>query len=66
MTVEQVKQELASLSFDEQGQLTAYLVQLRNRHDPEYVQEIQRRIGDTDRGHWLTPNEFEKHLDDAQ
>ena len=34
MTVEQVKQELASLSFDEQGQLTAYLVQLRNATIP--------------------------------
>ena len=62
MTVEQVKREAATLSFVEQGELAAYLVQLRNRQDPEYLPEMHRRIQDTNRKHWLTPDEFEKRL----
>jgi hypothetical protein len=63
MTVEQVKKEAEALTFEEQGELAAYLVQLRNRRDPEYMREIQSRIEDPDRSHWLTPEEFEKRLD---
>jgi hypothetical protein len=62
MTVEQVKREAAALSFEEQGELAAYLVQLRNRRDPEYLPELQRRIEDTERSHWLTPDDLEKRL----
>ena len=63
MTVEQVKREAATFSFEEQGELAAYLIQLRNRRDPEYLPELQRRIEDTGRSHWLTPDQFEKRLD---
>ena len=62
MTVEQVKREAESLSFQEQGELTAYLVQLRNRRDPEYLPEIKRRSEEPDRDHWLTPAESERRL----
>ena len=54
--------EVATLSFEEQGELAAYLVQLRNRRDPEYLPEIQRRIEDAGRGQWLSPDEFEKRV----
>jgi hypothetical protein len=63
MTVEQVKREVATLSFKEQGELAAYLVHLRSRQDPEYLPGIRRRIQDSNRKHWLTPDEFEKRLD---
>ena len=63
MTIEQVKKEAAALSFEEQGELAAYLVHLRNREDPDYLPELQRRIKDTNRSHWLTPEEFEQRLD---
>ena len=62
MRIEQVKREVATLSFEEQGELAAYLVQLRNRRDPEYLPEIRRRIENTGPSHWLTPDEFEKRL----
>ena len=65
MTVEQVKKEAARLSYNEQGAVAAYLVQLRNRHDPDYLPQLQRKIEDTDRTHWLTPDEFEKRLGTA-
>jgi hypothetical protein len=64
MSIEQLKKEAAALSFEEQGQLAAFLVQLRNRQDPEYLTEMGRRISDKDRSHWLTPEEFEKKLDE--
>jgi hypothetical protein len=63
MTVEQLKKEAEALSFEEKGQLVAYLMQLRNREDPEYRAEMRRRIEDKDPAHWLTPEEFESRLD---
>jgi hypothetical protein len=62
MSIEQLKKEAATLSFQQQGELAAYLVQLRNRQDPEYLREMQRRIEDKDRANWLTPAEFERKL----
>jgi hypothetical protein len=66
MTIEQLKKEAESLSFEEKGQLAAYLVQLRNRQDPNYLSEIHRRIGDKDPAHWLTPDQFESRLDGSK
>jgi hypothetical protein len=63
MTIDQLKKEAASLSFEEKGQLAAYLVQLRNREDPSYVAEMRRRIEDKNPSHWLTPDQFEARLD---
>ena len=63
MTIEELKKEAESLSFEQQGELAAYVVQLRNRRDPEYMAEMQSRIEDADRGHWLTPDQFERRLD---
>ena len=63
MTIEQIKRELAELSFEIQGELAAYLVQLRNAKDPEYRKEISERLDDKDPNHWLTPDEFEQRLD---
>ena len=63
MSIEQLKKEAATLSFQQQGELAAYLVQLRNRQDPDYLREMQRRIEDKDQANWLTPVEFERKLD---
>jgi hypothetical protein len=64
MSIEQLKKEAAALSFEEQGQLAAYLVQLRNRQDPRYQGEMRQRIEDQDRAHWVTPEQFGKKLDE--
>lgn len=63
MKIEELKKEAETLSFEQQGELAAYVVQLRNRRDPDYMAEMQRRIEDADRSHWLTPDEFERRLD---
>jgi hypothetical protein len=62
VTLEQLKKEAEALSFEEKGRLAAYLVQLRNREDPEHRKELQRRLEDHDSTHWLTPSDFEKRL----
>ncbi len=55
--------ETEALSFEEKGQLAAYLVQMRNRKDPEYLAEMQERIEDRKPSHWLKSDEFEARLD---
>ena len=63
MTIEEIKKEAETLSFEQQGELAAFLVQLRNRRDPSYMAEINERIEDRERSHWLSPDEFERRLD---
>jgi hypothetical protein len=62
MTVNQLMRETEALSFEEKGQLAAYLVQMRNRKDPEYLAEMQARIEEKDSSRWLNPDEFEIRL----
>jgi hypothetical protein len=52
VTFEQLKKEAETLSFDEKGRLAAYLIQLRNGENPDYLKEVQRRIHDRERSHW--------------
>lgn len=63
MTIDQIKAQLAQLSFELQGELAAYLIQLRNAQDPDYKKTISERLDDKDPKHWLTPDEFERRLD---
>ncbi len=63
MTVEQVKQQVAALSHEEQRELEAFLFQLRKRRDPQYLQELESRITEASRAHWLTPDEFVRRVE---
>jgi hypothetical protein len=63
MSVEEIKKRLASLSKGEQREVTAFLFHLRHSHDPEYQNTVSDRLSDTDKSHWLSPDEFEKKLD---
>lgn len=65
MSFEQLKQEVASLSEREQSELIAYTLQLRYAHDSTYRREVTERLNDKDQSHWLTPDEFERRLDNA-
>ena len=62
MSVEEIKQGIASLSPDEQGELSAFLFQLRHAADPDYQERVKARLSDRDPTHWLTPEEFERQL----
>jgi len=62
MTMQQLKKQVAELSFEKQTELAAYLVRLRNQRDPQDQRLTTKRLADTNRRHWLTPDAFEKRL----
>lgn len=62
MTIQQLKKEAAALSPRKQAELAAYLVQLRNRRDPEYKRLMTRRLNDRNPKHWLTVDEVKERL----
>ena len=62
MSFEQLKREVALLSEPEQAELIAYTLQLRYAHDADYRREVTDRLNDSDKSHWLTPDEFERRL----
>ena len=63
MSVEDIKRGIASLSSSEQGEVTAFLFHLRHASDSDYQERVDSRLSDRDPSHWLTPEEFERQLD---
>jgi len=63
MSVEQIKNSIASLSSSEQNEVSAFLFHLRHAADPDYQERVASRLSDTDPDHWLTPENFERRLD---
>jgi len=63
VSFEQLKHEVARLNSEEQARLISYTLQLRHENDAEYRQEVTDRLNDQDKSHWLTPDEFERRLD---
>ena len=63
MSVQEIKEKLATLPRTEQDQVIAYVFHLRHADDVSYQAELSRRMKDKDPSHWLTPDEFERELD---
>ena len=64
MRLDQLKHEVASLSSQEQAELVSYARHLRYAGDPDYRREVTDRLNDSDKSHWLSPEEFERRSDD--
>ena len=64
MSIEDLKQEASSLSFEDQGKLAAFLVSIRAAKDPNHRSTLARRIDDKNPDHWISLNEFEAGLPD--
>jgi hypothetical protein len=64
MSVEQIKQEITVLSPLEQKEVTAFLFHLRHRDELEYCDAVDSRINDRREESWLSPEEFERQLDE--
>ena len=64
MSFEQLKREIAALPEPQQTELISYTLQLRYSHDPNYQREVADRLNDDDKSHWLSPDEFERRLDE--
>lgn len=63
MNVDEIKHRIAVLSPSEQNEVSAFLFHLRHVSDPEYQERVQSRLSDTDPAYWLTPEKFERQLD---
>ncbi len=63
MSVEDIKHGIKSLSPVEQSEVSAFLFHLRHAADPDYQERVSSRLSDRDAAHWLTPEEFERQLD---
>ncbi len=63
MSVEDIKRGIVSLSPPERGEVTAFLFHLRHAADSDYQERVASRLSDRDPAHWLTPEEFERQLD---
>ena len=63
MSLDQIKREVAALSSEDQEKLIAHALQLRHANDANYRHEVTERLNDKDKSHWLTPEEFERRLD---
>ncbi len=64
MSVEEIKKGLATLSEIERSEVTAFLFHLRHAHDTGYQNAVDRRLTDQDESHWISPEEFERRLDE--
>jgi hypothetical protein len=62
MSIAELKSEVDRLLPEERRQLTAYLVTRDRMADPEFLQEIARKIDDKDPEHWLSLEEAKKRL----
>ena len=62
MSIEEIKKVLIALSEAEQSEVTAFLFHLRHSRDPDYQDVVTERLSDADASHWVTPEEFEKRL----
>ena len=66
MSLEEIKRGLESLTRTQQDEVTAFLFHLRHTQDAAYQETINSRLADRDPTHWLTPEEFERRLDQGR
>ena len=62
MSVEEMKQELATWDPALRNEILAFLVSLNDRDNPERLAKISRILDDRDPSRWLTLEEVEKRL----
>ena len=62
MSFEQIKRAVALLDEQQQADLISYTLQLRYAHDEVFHREVNDRLNDSDKSHWLAPDEFECRL----
>lgn len=65
MDFSELQQAVTKLSDIQQRKLTAFLVKLRLERDPSMLQELSRRLDDTNSENWISLTDAKKHLGDA-
>ena len=62
MSIEVLKQELASLGAQERNQIVAYLVALQDEEKQTYRDKLGQQIDDKNSANWLSLDEFDSRL----
>ena len=62
MSVQDIKEQLATLPQKEQDEIVAFLFQLRHAGNADYRTIVARRLEDKDPSHWVSPDEFERQM----
>lgn len=51
VSIDQIKEQLASLSYEAQTEVVSFVLQRRYASDKNYLREIRERLDDTDKTH---------------
>ncbi len=62
MSLAELKQEAAHLTPEERRHLTAYLVALDRKADPDFKRRLADKIDDKTPGQWVALEDAEKRL----
>jgi hypothetical protein len=64
MSLDQLKDQVAHLKFQEQRELIAYLVAIQTGRDEQFQQSLAEKIDDKDPARWMELDEVRKRLAD--
>lgn len=62
MSLAELKQHVLTLAAEEQAELVSFLAERLCRDDPEYRQDLARRIDDRNPDNWVKWSELKKRL----
>jgi hypothetical protein len=62
MSLEELQREAERLNPEEQRKLISFLVQMDVRRDPQYREELDRRLNDATPDGWIRLEEAEQRL----
>ena len=66
MSLQEIKEKLATFSRKDQDEVIAFLFHLRHANDADYQRDLAKRLQDQDPLHWLSPDEFQRKLDEKE
>lgn len=58
MSIEELKEEIRSLSGDERHELSSFLTKLELEEDPDYWTQVRRRAADTNPDNWVSVDQL--------
>jgi len=62
MSIDAIKQELASLDVERRNEIVAYLLSIDDQNNAEYRSSLTRKIDDKNPANWLTLEEMDRRL----
>lgn len=63
MTITEIKKEVTELDDQEQREILAHLVHIRQMKDPEYLDRITNLIDNKDPKNWVSLDDFNRKME---